>query len=313
MKKTFFMILVFGLALGLFLKAHADTINVDLGHIREIPANSFGASSGQSGIWNEISLGTTNSLLDVEGMVTTVDISVSGDSDTGGAALPPQPTDAQLLLTDNIYSNVSPAWSVQFIGLSDGFYDIYLYAPSNTAVTTGIMTVNGNTIGELSGSADGLLIDGVSYTRVQTTVNEGILSLSGTHVDVTANYAGLAGVQLSPILTPFANAGLDQIVFNEITFDGSESFDPVGTITTYEWQLHYRENPTYDRTAEGVNPTVSDLEPGFYAVILTVTDNNGLTDTDEMELAAIGRKGDLDLDGDVDGDDLSEFSEEYGK
>lgn len=313
MKKTFFMILVFGLALGLFLKAHADTINVDLGYVWGIPANSFGASAGQSGIWNEISLGTTNSLLDVAGMVTTVDISVSGDTDTGGATLPPLPTDAQLLLYDNIYSNVSPDWFVQFTGLSDGLYYIYLYAPSNKGVTTGIMTVNGNTIGELSGSTDGLLIDGVSYTRVQTTVSEGILSLSGTHVGVTANYAGLAGVQLSPILTPFANAGLDQIAFNEVTLDGSESVDLVGTITTYEWQLQHRENPTYDRTAEGVNPTVSELEPGFYDVILTVTDNNGKTDTDEMELAAVGRKGDLDLNGVVDGSDLSQFSEEFGK
>ena len=32
-----------------------------------------------------------------------------------------------------------------------------------------------------------------------------------------------------------------------------------------------------------------------------------------MEFAAIGRKGDLDLDGDIDGTDLSDFSGEYGK
>ncbi len=112
---------------------------------------------------------------------------------------------------------------------------------------------------------------------------------------------------------PIANAGFDQIVFDEVTLDGTESEDPDGTIDSYQWQLNHRENPAFDQTAQGENPTVSILEPGFYDVTLTVVDNAGLTDIDEMECAAIGRRGDLSLDGDIDGSDLADFAGEYGK
>jgi hypothetical protein len=43
-----------------------------------------------------------------------------------------------------------------------------------------------------------------------------------------------------------------------------------------------------------------------------VTDNHGYTDTDEMQIGAMGLKGDFDLDGDIDGFDLSEFAEAFG-
>lgn len=123
-----------------------------------------------------------------------------------------------------------------------------------------------------------------------------------------------------PNFHPEANAGVDQVVFDEVTLNGSESYDPDGTIEHYEWQLHHRDDSTYDRTAEDVNPVVvvSDLEPGFYDVTLTVTDNEGATDTDIMLLAATGPcgglcKGDFDSDGDVDGSDLAVFTSDFGR
>jgi hypothetical protein len=81
---------------------------------------------------------------------------------------------------------------------------------------------------------------------------------------------------------PVGNAGPDQVVLDsdEVTLDGSQSY---GTIVFYEWILHHRETST-DRFADGVKPVVSDLEPGFYEVKLTVTDGE-LTDTDTMLLA----------------------------
>ena len=112
---------------------------------------------------------------------------------------------------------------------------------------------------------------------------------------------------------PTANAGSDQRVFDSITLDGSGSTDPDGTITSYLWDLKYQGNSSYDRTATGVNPTISTLQPGFYDVTLTVTDNQALTDTDTMFFSAIGKKGDFNGDGDVDGLDLQIFSTNYGK
>ena len=121
-----------------------------------------------------------------------------------------------------------------------------------------------------------------------------------------------SSITINAVSPPTAEAGLDQIVFDEVTLDGSMSEDTDGTIELYEWNLQNRGNGAHDRKAYGEFATVSDLEPGFYDVILTVEDNDGETGTDEMECVAIGIKGDLDFDGDVDAGDLAEFAEAFG-
>jgi hypothetical protein len=88
---------------------------------------------------------------------------------------------------------------------------------------------------------------------------------------------------------PSADAGLDQVVFDEVILDGSGSEDPDGTIESYEWLLRCRQDTSCDREAQGVSPIVSDLKPGFYDVTLRVTDNDGLTDSATMILAVAGR------------------------
>ena len=86
-----------------------------------------------------------------------------------------------------------------------------------------------------------------------------------------------------------ANAGSDQLVFDQVILDGSLSQDPDGTIVAYEWNLQHRENPSYNKLATGLNPTISGLYRGFYDVTLTVTDNDGFKATDTMILAASGQ------------------------
>ncbi len=84
---------------------------------------------------------------------------------------------------------------------------------------------------------------------------------------------------------PVANAGPDQrINDNIVNLDGSGSFDQDGTIVSYEWSLVYRfyEKSSFSKTAENETPTVSDLAKGLYDVTLTVTDNEGYSDTDTM-------------------------------
>ena len=97
-----------------------------------------------------------------------------------------------------------------------------------------------------------------------------------------------------------ANAGPDQMVFVEITLDGSQSYDadPEGGIVSYQWQLQHREDSAYDRTAQGETPTISNLQPGFYDVTITVMNDAGSLDSDDMLFTAIGCKSDFDRDGD---------------
>ncbi len=52
-------------------------------------------------------------------------------------------------------------------------------------------------------------------------------------------------------ILPQADAGPDQIVFDEITLDGSLSIHPDGVITSYQWQLNHWQNSAFNRTATG--------------------------------------------------------------
>ena len=112
--------------------------------------------------------------------------------------------------------------------------------------------------------------------------------------------------------SPTANAGHDQIIFDTITLDGTQSSDPENDALTYEWQIQHTENPDYNYTATGQQVTITGIATGFYDVTLTVTDSAGATDIDTMFFSATGLLGDFDFDGDVDGDDLSNFTGKFG-
>jgi carboxypeptidase T len=80
---------------------------------------------------------------------------------------------------------------------------------------------------------------------------------------------------------PVADAGGDQTVTvgAEVTLDGTDSSDLDGTIENYTWAFTYDGEPeeAYDETATFTFEIV-----GNYTVTLTVTDDDGATDTDIM-------------------------------
>jgi PKD repeat protein len=67
-------------------------------------------------------------------------------------------------------------------------------------------------------------------------------------------------------------------VGESIAFDGSDSTDPDGTITSYEW------NFGDDNTVSGATVNHSYSNSGTFVVTLTVTDNDGLPDTDTIKI-----------------------------
>ncbi|WP_026135740.1 PKD domain-containing protein, partial [Nafulsella turpanensis] len=88
----------------------------------------------------------------------------------------------------------------------------------------------------------------------------------------------------APEKAPVADAGEDQVLTDvdglgelEVELDGSESADEDGTIESYSWSLAGAV------IATGVNPVVT-LPVGSQQIVLTVTDDDGLTDTDEVEI-----------------------------
>ncbi len=93
--------------------------------------------------------------------------------------------------------------------------------------------------------------------------------------------------------TPVADAGQDAVVTDTdgngvegVTLDGSGSVDPDGLIEIYRWTL----TTNGDFVATGVTPT-PDLPVGVWDLTLTVTDDDGATDTDEVRVTVLEQPG----------------------
>ncbi len=83
---------------------------------------------------------------------------------------------------------------------------------------------------------------------------------------------------------PVADAGTDQVVIDSnlngsetILLDGSASSDPDGVITNFTWARNGYQ------LATGETPSVN-LHTGIYTIILTITDDDGATDTDTVNI-----------------------------
>ena len=120
------------------------------------------------------------------------------------------------------------------------------------------------------------LVQGVYQFQLKVTDNNGA---TGTDImQVTVNAA--------PNQPPVANAGSDQTITlptNSVTVSGSGS-DADGTVVSYVWtkisgpSSYNIVNPTSAVTA------INGLVQGVYQFQLTVTDNNGATGTDIMQV-----------------------------
>jgi hypothetical protein len=100
------------------------------------------------------------------------------------------------------------------------------------------------------------------------------------------------GISKFSNLNPVANAGADQIV-NEgdlVHFNGSLSYDPDGTIESYEWDMDSNVdsdgdgNTLNDKDKTGPLPTHIYGDNGIFLATLKVTDNQGFTDTDSCNI-----------------------------
>lgn len=70
-----------------------------------------------------------------------------------------------------------------------------------------------------------------------------------------------------------------------IVFDGSGSQDSDGSIMSYSWDFDVSDG--IDQDALGQNPSHTYTEAGVYTATLTVTDDDGLTDSSTCEVTVI--------------------------
>jgi len=96
--------------------------------------------------------------------------------------------------------------------------------------------------------------------------------------------AAAAATLVSPNIPPVAEAGPDRavMIYEEVSLDGSGSYDPDGSIVSYDWSFGDGD------TGSGVTITHSYSTAGTYEVSLTVTDGSGATDTDTLIITVTG-------------------------
>ena len=125
---------------------------------------------------------------------------------------------------------------------------------------------------------------------------------------------GCGGGESSPTNTvPLAVAGADRTVAlgTELTLDGNGSSDADGDKLTYNWSIVSKpagSNTTLSPISSSTPVLVSDID-GVYEIRLDVSDGNGNTSSDNINITARTASGvldtsfgsDLDLDGNPDG------------
>ena len=125
------------------------------------------------------------------------------------------------------------------------------------------------------------LLAGTYTFRLTVTDNGGAKSTDDINIIVKA-----AGVNLPPV----ADAGPDIIIYlpsNTVTLNGKGT-DADGTISAYAWkQMSGPNNSTISAPTKG-QTSVGNLIAGRYVFKLTVTDNNGATAWNQMQLTVKG-------------------------
>ena len=120
------------------------------------------------------------------------------------------------------------------------------------------------------------LVQGVYVFRLTVTDNSGATATDDVMVTVNASHHNQA---------PIAIAG-NNITLNlptgSTTLNGTASFDPDGTITGYAWTRVSGPASFSLSNANAATTTLSNLVAGIYVFQLTVTDNNGATDDDNI-------------------------------
>jgi hypothetical protein len=141
----------------------------------------------------------------------------------------------------------------------------------------GAVTItNGNTA---SPSASGLT-PGIYIFRLTVTDNSGAVSTDDVSITVMPT-------AVLPNQAPVANAGSNQVIAapaNSITLNGSNSFDPDGTIEYYGWTQVSGPSTATISNSNAITPTVNRLIVGTYVFQLLVTDNNGVSDSDQVTI-----------------------------
>lgn len=129
-----------------------------------------------------------------------------------------------------------------------------------------------------------------SLSTTVTGLVDGTHIFMGTVEDAhgqTANVFTTIVVSTVGNVSPVADAGIDQSItlpVNTVNVSGSGSSDADGTISSYAWTKISGPSTFTIASASNQNTAINGLVEGTYVFRLTVTDNGGATDTDDITI-----------------------------
>ncbi len=149
------------------------------------------------------------------------------------------------------------------------------------------MVQSSPTIGDFG---DGQTGTGVNPTHSYASGGSYQVSLTVTHNGAT-NTSSQAVVVADPPPNVGPNASFDATAgVLTATFDASGSSDSDGSVASYDWDFGDGQ------TGTGVNPTHGYANSGLYSVTLTVTDDEGATDSKTKEILVLAANSPFVLD-----------------
>jgi lysophospholipase L1-like esterase len=146
---------------------------------------------------------------------------------------------------------------------------------------------------KISGTGTVIIIDS---TAVTTTVNFVTTGAYVFELTVTDNGGAAAKdsvtitVNPDPNTPPVCNAGPDkniQLPANRVLLDGRNSYDPEGSILSYNWSLVSGPSASQVLTAAKDTTSVTFVNEGIYIFRLTVTDVAGLSSADNVTVTVL--------------------------
>jgi len=193
-----------------------------------------------------------------------------------------------LVLSVLIFALVRPASAEIEITDADAIYEVSLQSVTVPTKPLAVMEV-------FIGNADAVSEQVLSTVSVATEPLA-ISKIFISNADAVLTETLVPMMNQLPVAS-FTYSPEEAVVGQSITFDGSSSYDPDGSITNYQWRFGDGS------TGEGKVVTHSYSSEGDYTVTLTVTDNNGAsgttTKTVQISPGVSIAKGDVNGDGQI--------------
>lgn len=144
----------------------------------------------------------------------------------------------------------------------------------------GLAVLADGTVRAWGHNAYGQIGDGTTTARPQSVAVPGLTTVAMVVAGAEYSLALVAdGSPPPPNQAPIAAIGSAECVYLHCSFSGAGSTDPDGTIVSYEWSLGE------GATASGIDAQHTYSSAGSYQVVLTVTDDDGLSHAATAQVA----------------------------